>query len=143
VDGEGAVVWERQPLAVPGARPVVLCDLARIVDDPADRSAVAARTGAEAVDMESATLAATGRLVGVVRAIVDTPENRLGRLAFAVNLDGSTDWPAVARAFASEPVTSIRVAVRARKAFGALRSAAAALAASGGDAPGNFGTVKA
>jgi nucleoside phosphorylase len=128
VDGDGQVVWEGEPVPVPGARSVVLCDLGRIVDDPADRAAVAGRTGAEAVDMESATLAATGRLAGVVRAVVDTPGERLGRLAFAVNLDGSTDWPAVARAFATEPLTSAQVARQARRAFAALAEAAENLA---------------
>jgi hypothetical protein len=141
VDAEGRALWEGEPPALAGARPVVFCDLGRIVDDAADRAAVAGRSGAEAVDMESAKLAATGRLKGVVRAIVDTPEERLGRLAFAVKPDGSTDWPAVSRAFASEPATSIRVALRARKAFGALQRAAGELARR--DERGNFDTVRA
>jgi hypothetical protein len=129
VDADGRTVWEGDPLAVPGARPAVFCDLRRIVDDPADREAVAERTGAQAVDMESASLAATGRLAGVVRAVVDTPGERLGRLAFAVKPDGSADWPAVARAFAAEPILSVRVASRARRAFAALDEAARALRA--------------
>lgn len=129
VDGAGTVLWEGEPIVVPGARPAVFCDLGRIVDDPADRAAVAARTGATVVDMESAKLAATGRLEGVVRTIIDTPGEKLGRLGFAVNADGSANWPAVVRAFLAEPVTSVRVAGRARVAFGALTRAAAALAA--------------
>jgi nucleoside phosphorylase len=129
VDAEGRVLWEGAPLAVAGAEAAVFCDLGRIVDDPADRAAVAARTGATVVDMESAKLAATGRLEGVVRTIIDTPGEKLGRLGFAVNADGSANWPAVARAFFAEPVTSVRVAGRARVAFGALKRAAAALAA--------------
>jgi hypothetical protein len=131
VDAEGNVLWEGEPVAVSGARPIVFCDLGRIVDDAADRAAVAGRSGAEAVDMESAKLAATGRLEGVVRAIVDTPDERLGRLAFAVKPDGSADWPAVARAFVLEPLTSVRVALRARKAFAALERAATVLARRG------------
>ena len=42
---------------------------------------LARRTGAAAADTESATLAATGRLAGVIRAISDTPEQPVGRLA--------------------------------------------------------------
>jgi hypothetical protein len=128
VDGEGRVLWEGDPLAVSEAQLIVLCDAGRVVDEPSERAGVAARTGAHAVDMESAALAESGRLIGVVRAIVDTPEERVGRLAFAANADGSTDWAAVARAFASEPLTSIRVAARARKAFAALERAAQDLA---------------
>jgi adenosylhomocysteine nucleosidase len=128
VDGEGRVLWEGEPLAVPGARAAVFCDVGRIVDEPADRAALAARTGAEAVDMESAKLAASGRLVGVIRAVVDTPGERLGRLAFAVKPDGRIDWPAVARALVREPLTSVRVILRARKAATALGRAASALA---------------
>jgi adenosylhomocysteine nucleosidase len=127
VDEEGRPLWEGDPLDLPEVRPVVFCDLRRIVDDPTDRAEVAARTGAEAVDMESASLAATGRLVGVVRAIIDTPGERLGRLAFALKSDGSTDWPAVARAFVTEPVTSVGVVRRARRASAGLARAAEGL----------------
>ena len=90
--------------------------------------------------MESATLAASGRLVGVVRAIIDTPKDRLGRLAFAVKADGSTDWPAVARAFLAEPVTSVGVARRAHRASASLARAAESLR---GLALGDFDTVRA
>jgi adenosylhomocysteine nucleosidase len=127
VDGDGLVLWEGAALPIEGAEPVVLCDLGRVVDDPGDRAAAAARTGAEVVDMESAALAASGRLVGVVRAIIDTPEERVGRLAHAAKPDGRADWPPVVRAFATEPITSVRVALRARRAFGSLERAAAAL----------------
>lgn len=127
VDGEGKVLWEGEPLACSGARPAVFCDVRRIVDDPEDRAILASRSGAEVVDMESATLAASGRLVGVVRAVIDTPEDRLGRLAFAVNADGSTNWSAVARAFIAEPATSIGVARRARRASASLTRAAESL----------------
>jgi hypothetical protein len=127
VDERGQVLWEDEPLLLPGARQAVVCDVGRVVDDPAERSSVAARTGAVAVDMESATLAASGRLVGVVRAIIDTPEDRVGRLAFAVKPDGRTDWPTAIRVFAAEPLTSLRMARRARRAFASLARAAAEL----------------
>ncbi len=116
-------------MAVAGARPAVVCDTGRVVDSPADRAAVAGRSGAEAVDMESAALAASGRLVGVVRAIIDTPSERVGRLAFAAKPDGRTDLRAAAIAFLTEPVMSVRVARRASTAFGALEAAARAIRA--------------
>jgi hypothetical protein len=128
VNEEGEVLWEGDPLGAPGARAAVLCDVGRIVDEPAERAEVAAQTGAEAIDMESATLAASRRLVGVIRAVIDTPEERVGRLAFAAKPDGRPDWPAVARALALEPVTSLRVVLRARRAFRSLGPAANALA---------------
>ena len=127
VNEKGEILWEGDPLGVPGARAAVLCDVGRVVDEPAERAEVAARTGAEAIDMESAALAASGRLVGVIRAVIDTPDERVGRLAFAAKPDGRPDWPAVARALALEPVTSLRVVLRARRAFGSLGAAAGGL----------------
>ena len=79
VDAEGTVLWEDEPLRVPGALTAIVCDAGRIVDDPVERRELARSTGAAAVDTESATLAATGRLAGVVRAISDTPEQPVGQ----------------------------------------------------------------
>ena len=103
VDAEGTVLWEDEPLRVPGALTAIVCDAGRIVDDPVERRELARSTGAAAVDTESATLAATGRLAGVVRAISDTPEQPVGRLAHAATRDGATDWRVVAQALTSEP----------------------------------------
>ena len=89
VDAEGTVLWEDEPLRVPGALTAIVCDAGRIVDDPVERRELARSTGAAAVDTESATLAATGRLAGVVRAISDTPEQPVGRLAHAATRDGA------------------------------------------------------
>ena len=131
VDAEGTVLWEDEPLRVPGALTAIVCDAGRIVDDPVERRELARSTGAAAVDTESATLAATGRLAGVVRAISDTPEQPVGRLAQAATPDGGTDWRVVAQAFASEPRATVRTALAARRALASLRSAAAAFAAGG------------
>jgi hypothetical protein len=128
VDAEGTVLWEEEPLAVPGALAAVVCDAGRVVDDPAERRELFLRTGAVAVDTESATLAATGRLAGVVRALSDTPERPVGRLARAASPDGGTDWRVVAGALAAEPAAAARVALGARRALASLRCAAAALA---------------
>jgi hypothetical protein len=128
VDADGTVLWEDEPLRVPGALTGVVCDVGLVVDDPVARRELARETGAVAVDTESATLAATGRLAGVVRAVSDTPERPVGRLAHAALPDGRTDWRAVARAFLAEPRTALRTAVAARQAFASLRAAAVALA---------------
>jgi nucleoside phosphorylase len=131
VDAEGTVLWEDEPLRVPGALTAVVCDAGRVVDDPVERRELARSTGAAAVDTESATLAATGRLAGVVRAISDTPEQPVGRLGHAATPDGGTDWRVVAEALASEPRATLRTALATRRALASLRSAATALAAEG------------
>ncbi len=128
VDGNGTVLWESEPLRVPGALTAVVCDAGLVVDDPAARQDLARETGAVVVDTESATLAATGRLAGVVRAVSDTPERPVGRLAHAAVPDGRTDWRAVLRAFLAEPLTTLRTAAGAREALASLRLAAASLA---------------
>ena len=128
VDADGTVLWEQEPLRVPGALSAVVCDAGLVVDDPSARRELARETGAVAVDTESAALAATGRLAGVVRAISDTPERPVGRLAHAALPDGRTDWRAVARAFLAEPRATIRSALAARRALASLRAAATALA---------------
>jgi len=126
VDVSGATLWEGEPLAVAGAEPVVICAATEVSDGRA-RETVASSSGAGAVDLESGTLARSGRLVGVVRAISDSADRPLGRLATAARADGSTDYRAVVLAFVRQPVTSVRVALAARRAIGGLRRAAAAL----------------
>lgn len=129
VDEHGTVLWEGTPLAVPGARPVVFLASDRIVDDPAERRALAAAARAEAVDLESGRLAASGRLHGVLRAISDTPARPLGRLASAATPEGGVAWPAVARAFGLGPLSAARTARDARKGLRSLAAAARALSA--------------
>ena len=126
VDVSGATLWEGAPLAVAGAEPVVICAATEVTDGRA-RETVASSSGAGAVDLESGALARSGRLVGVVRAISDSADRPLGRLATAARADGSTDYRAVALAFVRQPVTSVRVALAARRAMGGLRRAAEAL----------------
>jgi hypothetical protein len=128
VDADGTVLWEDEPLPIPGALTAVVCDPGVVVDDPVTRRELARETGAVAIDTESATLAATGRLAGVVRAISDTPEAPVGRLAHAASPDGRTDWRVLARAFVAEPRATVRTALAARRALASLRHAAAVLA---------------
>jgi adenosylhomocysteine nucleosidase len=127
VDPEGATLWEGEPLPVPGALTAVLCGAREVVDEPAARQALAERTGAVVVDLESAPLAETGRLAGAVRAISDTPARPVGPLAAAARPDGRTDWVVVARSFLTQPRQSLLAALGARRALASLRHAAAAL----------------
>jgi hypothetical protein len=126
VDVSGKTLWEGDPLAVDGAETVVVCAASAITDGRA-REAVASSSGAGAVDLESGKLAGTGRLVGVVRAISDSADRPLGRLASAARPDGTTDYRAVVGAFLTQPVTSVRTALAARRAIGGLRRAAEVL----------------
>ena len=128
VDEEGTVLWKGEPLDVAGAESVVVCGAARVVDGAAERHALAERTGAAAVDTESAVLARTGRLAGVVRAISDTPETRLGKLATAARPDGSVAWSRVAEAFVTQPRWALSTARSSRQALRALEAAASQLA---------------
>ena len=125
---DGTVLWSGTPLAVPGAAPAVVCAASRVVDAPEERAQLAAHTGAVAVDMESGRLAASGRLAGVVRAVSDSPDRRVGRLARASRPDGRVAWSTVAKAFLTEPVRSVRSALAARKALASLELAAASMA---------------
>lgn len=128
VDEAGEALWEGPPRAVAGARAVVLCAAGRIVDAAGERTALAERSGAEVVDLESGRLAATGRLAGVVRVVSDTPAVPLGPLAGAVTSAGETDALAAARAFLLAPRASLRAARAGRRALAALERVAADLA---------------
>lgn len=128
VDASGRTLWEGEPIHVPGALRGVICDAGSVVDDPEARRELAARTGAVAVDTESAALAASGRLAGVVRAVSDTPARPVGCLACAATAGGATDWVVVLRALVTEPLKTLRAAAGASRALASLRHAAAALA---------------
>ncbi len=124
VDEAGATLWEGEPLSVPGARPAVICAATQVVDGDLERAGLAARTGADAVDLESGRLAASSRLAGVVRAISDTPGRPVGRLARASTGDGRVRWGVVLQSFVTEPRTAMRAARDARRALAALELAA-------------------
>ncbi len=128
VDEAGLVLWEGNPVDIPGARPAVICGAGRVVDAPAERALLAQECGAVAVDMESAALARTGRLAGAVRAISDSPDQTVGRLARASTTDGEVAWGTVIGAALTEPRRALRAARGARKALASLEQAAAALA---------------
>ncbi len=129
VDEEGAVLWEGPGLGVTGARPGTIAAARRIVDDPADRRRLRERTGADAVDLESGILAATGRLEGCVRAVSDTPSRTLGPLADAVSPSGRPRPAKLVAAFVRRPTATARALADIRTA---LRSLSRASAGGGG-----------
>jgi adenosylhomocysteine nucleosidase len=124
VDEEGGVLWEGGPLGVASARTGTILGAGRIVDDPAERARLHERTGADAVDMESGTLARSGRLAGCIRAISDTPTSRLAGLARAVKVTGEPDVPGFVAGFVREPVATSRALVGARRALKSLEAVA-------------------
>jgi nucleoside phosphorylase len=124
VDESGAVLWEGGPLGAVSARPGTILGASRIVDDPAERARLHERTGAEAVDMESGPLARSGRLVGCLRAISDTPSRRLGGVAQGATAEGSIDALGFLRGFVREPVVTLRAALGARRALKRLEALA-------------------
>jgi hypothetical protein len=128
VDRDGKVLWQGGPLGVRGARQGTILAADEIIDDPAERRRLRERTGADAVDMESGPLARSGRLVGCLRAVSDTPSRTLGPLAKTLGPDGRLAWNGVAAALAS-PRRTARALVDVRRAL-------ANLARSEGQSPG-------
>jgi nucleoside phosphorylase len=124
VDESGTVLWEGGPLGASPARTGTILGASRIVDDPAERARLHAQTGADAVDMESGALARSGRLVGCLRAISDTPTHRLGGVAEGATPDGEVDYLGFLRGFARQPLVTLRAAVGARRALKGLEAIA-------------------
>jgi hypothetical protein len=124
VDENGAVLWQGEPIGVAPARAGTILGADRIVDDPAERARLQASTGADAVDMESGTLARSGRLAGCIRAISDTPSRKLGGLAQGAKLNGETDYLGLLRGFVHAPLETARAAAGARRALKALEAVA-------------------
>jgi hypothetical protein len=95
------VLWEGEPLGVPGARTGTILAADVLVDDPDERRRLHELTGADAVDMESGVLARTGRLAGCLRAVSDTPGRTLGPLGDVLDADGRLRPRGLVRALAS------------------------------------------
>jgi hypothetical protein len=120
VDETGATLWEGPGLGVRGARSGVLLGGDVLVHDEAERDQLRAASGADAVDMESGTLARSGRLAGVVRAISDDASSVVEGLDTTIYADGRTNVPGLLRWVATQrgdAVRSIRGALRALKAL--------------------------
>jgi adenosylhomocysteine nucleosidase len=121
VDEHGAVLWEGPGLGV--GRPGTILAMSRLVDDPAELRRLHEHTGADAVDMESGVLAATGRLRGCMRAISDTPNQPLGPLAQAVTPDGRPRPFGFLKALATHPSGTLHSLGNVRRALRALEGA--------------------
>jgi hypothetical protein len=124
VDADGATLWEGAPLGVAGARQATMLASDVLVHDAEDRRRLRETSGADAVDMESGVLAATGRLSGVVRAISDVPSSAVEGVDHTVHADGRTDvvgllrWVAVKRVDAIHSMRDAVTALRALRRLG-------------------------
>ncbi len=129
VDEDGGVLWEGEGLGVPGGRPATLLASDRVIDDPGERRRLFERTGADAVDLESGTLARSGRLRGCLRVVSDTPERTLHGICKAVTPQGRYDWPGFVAAFLRSPRGFARAAADGKRALAKLTEAARGAAA--------------
>lgn len=125
VDEDGATLWQGAPLGVAGARRVTVVAGGRVVDDPEGRRLLRARTGADAVDLETARLVRSGRFAGCLRAVSDSPSRPLGPLASAVGEDGSVTVRGLLGLLA-QPRRTVRSLAEVRRALRRLGEAAAA-----------------
>ena len=126
VDASGATLWEGAALGVRGARPGVVLASAELVHDAAERRRLHEASGADAVDMESGALAASGRLVGVLRAISDVPASAIEGVDSTVHPDGRTDVAGLLRWVATRRGDAVRAMRDAVASLRALEKAVAA-----------------
>jgi nucleoside phosphorylase len=126
VDETGAVLWEGPGLGVRGARSGTLLGGSVLVHDATQRDELRAVTGADAVDMESGTLARSGRLTGVVRAISDDASSSVEGLDWTIHPDGRTNVAGLVRWVATQRGGAVRTIRGAMRALKALEEAVAA-----------------
>jgi hypothetical protein len=118
VDADGSVLWEGPGLGV--GRPATVLGSDALIHDADERALLQAASGADAVDMESAVLARSGRLAGVVRVISDDVKSTIEGVDSTVHPDGRTDvvglvkWVATKR---GDALRSMRDAMAALKAL--------------------------
>ena len=120
VDETGATLWEGPGLGVRGGRRGTVLGGSVLVHDEAERNRLRETTGADAVDMESGTLARSGRLAGVVRAISDDASSAVEGLDSTIHPDGRTNVPGLLRWVVTQrgaAISTIRGAMRALKAL--------------------------
>jgi adenosylhomocysteine nucleosidase len=125
VDESGATVWEGGPLGVAGARPGIVLGSRELVHAGAERSRLHEASGADAVDMESGVLAASGRLAGVLRVVSDDSSSAIEGVDGTVHPDGRTDVVGLARWVATRRGDAIRSLRDAMRALRALQEAVA------------------
>jgi uridine phosphorylase len=125
VDTTGATLWQGPPLGVPGAREATVLASDVLVHDASERKRLHESSGADAVDMESGMLAASGRLAGVVRAISDVPASAVQGVDDTVHADGTTDIVGLLRWVATKRGDAVRSMRDAMTALRALQGCAA------------------
>jgi len=123
VDEDGRALWEGGPLGVPGAVDGTLLASERVIDHPDERRRLHELTGADAVDLESGPLARSGRLVGCLRAVSDTPERRLHGICNVVTPEGGYDWRGAAEGLVRSPLGFMQAAADGKRALDALTKA--------------------
>jgi len=126
VDENGSTLWEGPGLGVRGAKSGVILGGAVLVSDAAERDRLRASTGADAVDMETGTLARSGRLAGVIRAISDDASHAVEGLDKTIHADGRTNVGGLVRWVATQRGDAIRTIRGALRALKALEEAVAA-----------------
>ena len=126
VDENGATLWEGAGLGVRGARQGTLLGGSVLVHDAAERDRLREASGADAVDMESGTLARSGRLAGVVRAISDDASSSVEGLDWTIHPDGRTNVAGLVRWVATQRGGAVRTIRGAMRALKALEEAVAA-----------------
>ena len=125
VDSGGVTLWEGSPLGVVGAREATLLASDVLVHDATERRRLHASSGADAVDMESGVLAASGRLAGAVRAIADVPASTVEGVDDTVHADGTTNVVGLVRWVATKRGDALRSMRDALTALRALQGCAA------------------
>jgi hypothetical protein len=125
VDGTGATLWQGAPLGVAGAREATVLASDVLVHSASERRRLRESSGADAVDMESGVLAASGRLAGVVRAISDVPASAVEGVDDTVHADGTTDVVGLLRWVAAKRGDAVRSMRDALTALRALQGCAA------------------
>jgi hypothetical protein len=115
---DGSVLWEGPGLGV--GRSATVLGVDRLVHDAAERARLRDASGADAVDMESAVLARSGRLAGVVRVVSDDVHSAIEGVDSTVHADGRTDVVGLVRWVAwkrGDAVRSMRDALTALRAL--------------------------
>jgi hypothetical protein len=125
VDSGGVTLWEGSSLGVAGAREATLLASDVLVHDATERRRLHESSGADAVDMESGVLAASGRLAGAVRAISDVPASAVEGVDDTVHADGTTNVVGLVRWVATKRGDAVRSMRDALTALRALQGCAA------------------
>ena len=126
VDETGTNLWEGPGLGVRGARAGVVLGGDVLIHDSAERARLRVASGADAVDMESAVLARSGRLAGVLRAVSDDADSVIEGVDTTVHLDGRANVAGLLRWVATRRGNAFRSMQDALKALNALERAVAA-----------------